>query len=197
MTLGRTLPTFVLSLLTLALLVACGSSSNSATDDADYTSEEALIEKSDINGDGRPDMVRTYIEGKTGTDGSTAKTLIRAEMDLNFDGKIDKKNFYNPETGNLEKTELNWDFDDHVDMINFYDADGTLEAQKIDRDFDGRFDVLKRYKIGLLYSRQIDSDNDDKMDLWEYFTKKGKVYRIGKDLDGDGKPEYFEDLKKK
>jgi hypothetical protein len=196
MTFVRTLSLGSLLALTLFLLPACGSASKNGDDDA-YASKDALIEKADINGDGRADMVRYFVEGKAGTEQASNKTLIRAELDLNFDGKIDKKNFYNPDTGTLEKTELNWDFDDNVDMINFYDADGKIEAQKIDRDFDGRFDVLKRYKIGLLYSRQIDSDSDGKMDLWEYFTKKGKVYRIGKDLDGDGKPEYFEDLKKK
>lgn len=196
MTFGRTLTLCILSGFALFLLPACGSTTNSG-DEGDYAAKDALIEKADINGDGRADMVRYFVEGKAGTESAANKTLIRAELDLNFDGKIDKKNFYNAETGMLEKTELNWDFDDNVDMINFYDSDGKIEAQKIDRDFDGRFDVLKRYKIGLLYSRQIDSDGDGKMDLWEYFTKKGKVYRIGKDLDGDGKPEYFEDLKKK
>ncbi len=196
MTFGRTYVLGSLFALSLTAVVACGSTAKSDNGDG-YVSKDALVEKADINGDGRADMVRYFVEGQAGTEEASNKTLIRAELDLNFDGKIDKKNFYNAETGTLEKTELNWDFDANVALINFYDADGKIEAQKIDRDFDGNFDVLKRYKIGLLYSRQIDSDNDGKMDLWEYFTKKGKVYRIGKDLDGDGKPEYFEDLKKK
>lgn len=176
------------------VLTACGSSPKSgAGESGGVMAGGGLIEKADINGDGRPDMIRYFVEG--GKD--EERTLVRSELDLNFDGRIDKKNFFNTQTGTLEKVEINWDFDEHVDMINLYDEQGNIQSQKIDRDFDGHFDVVKRFKQGLLYTRALDTNADGKMDLWEYFSKRGKIRRIGKDLDGDGKPEYFEDVKKK
>ena len=179
--------------LVLGLVAACGSE-NASKGARDGIPEDALVEQVDMNADGRPDMTRTFIAG---TAEGEARRLVRIDVDLNFDGRVDKRSTYNPDTGKLEKVEVNYDFDDAFDMISYYDAEGNLEAQKIDRDFDGKPDVLKRFKGGLLYSRQIDSNGDATWDLWEYFTKKGEVYRIGKDLDGDGSPEYFEDLKKK
>lgn len=182
----------VLLVLALPTLQACGAaaSQSQATTGVDVT--DALVEKADMNGDGRSDLARYYATGKD----DSQKKLLRLEVDLNFDGRNDKINHYNPETGKLVKVELNWDFDQNVDMVDLYDADGNLETQEIDRDFNGKIDVLKRYKGALLYSRQIDTDGNGTWDLWEYFTKKGDVYRLGRDQDGDGKPEYFEDVKK-
>jgi len=178
-------------LVTSPLWLACGS--GTAQHEAEADLSNALVERADMNGDGKPDLFRYFAEGGT----EDQKKLVRLEVDLNFDGRVDKINTYNPETGKLTKVELNWDFDKAFDMVEFYDADGNLESEEIDRDFNGAFDVLKKYKGGLLYSRQIDTNADGKWDLWEYFTKKGDVYRLGKDQDGDGKPEYFEDVKKK
>ena len=175
----------------LVLAQACGAANQNATATADLT--DAMVERADMNSDGVPDMTRFYAPGST----EANKKLLRLEVDLNFDGRVDKINTYNPETGKLAKVELNWDFDKGIDMVETYDAEGNLDSQQIDRDFNGVFDVIKQYKGGLLYSRQIDTDNDRRWDLWEYFTKKGDVYRLGKDQDGDGKPEYFEDIKKK
>jgi len=182
-----------LSLLVLALAPACGASTAQHDASGDANVSDALVERSDMNMDGRSDLTRYFAPGAA--DGQ--KKLLKLEVDLNFDGRVDKVNTYNPETGKLTRVELNWDFDKAVDMIETYDAEGNLEQQEIDRDFNGQFDVIKRYKGGLLYSRQIDTNGDGRWDLWEYFSKKGDVYRIGKDLDGDGKPEYFEDVKKK
>lgn len=180
-------------LLAMGLAPACGSQSSSKGETGGVPAD-ALVEQVDMNADGRPDMTRTFLPAaKEGEE----RRLVRVDVDLNFDGRVDKRSTYNPDTGKLEKVEINYDFDDAFDMLSYYDAEGNLEAQKIDRDFDGKPDVLKRFKKGLLYSRQIDSNGDGGWDLWEYFTKKGEVYRVGKDLDGDGTPEYFEDLKKK
>ena len=178
--------------IVLALLTGCGSGAvQQGASEADLN--DALVERADMNADGRPDLSRYFAPGAA----EGQKKLLRLEIDLNFDGRVDKINTYNPETGKLAKVELNWDFDKGIDMVETYDAEGNLEEQSIDRDFNGEFDVLKHYKGGLPYSRQIDTNNDGRWDIWEYFTKKGDVYRIGKDQDGDGKPEYFEDVKKK
>lgn len=188
----RSFPLAIL-LVTLPLCLACGSGTaqHEAGTEADLSN--ALVERADMNGDGKPDLSRYFAAGAD----EDQKKLVRLEVDLNFDGRVDKINSYNSETGKLAKVELNWDFDKAFDMVEIYDAEGNLETEEIDRDFNGAFDVLKKYKSGLLYSRQIDTNADSKWDLWEYFTKKGDVYRIGKDQDGDGKPEYFEDVKKK
>jgi len=190
--LRRTARIALLALLVGGLL-ACGSEGAGKGAEGGLPTD-ALVEKVDMNADGRPDMTRTFVPG---TKEGEERRLARIEVDLNFDGKVDKRSSYNPDTGKLEKVEINYDFDDAFDMVSYYDAEGNLEAQKVDRDFDGKPDVLKRFKGGLLYSRQIDANGDGKWDLWEYFTKKGDIYRLGKDLDGDGTPEYFEDLRKK
>jgi hypothetical protein len=170
-------------------LVACGGAQKKG--DPNALPADASVEKTDVNGDSKPDIVKYYV-GQ-----ASERKLARMETDLNGDGIPDKITYYDLQTGKVTRVEANLDTDKKVDLVDYYDADGMLARQEVSRNFDGKFDVVKTFKQGKLYSREMDSDVDGKIDLWEYYNKDGQLYRIGKDQDGDGKPEYFEDVKKK
>jgi hypothetical protein len=169
-------------------LMACGGAQKKA--DPYALPSDASVEKQDVNNDGKPDLMQ-YFVGQ-----SSERKLARAEVDLNGDGIADKVTYYDPQTAKVTRVEANLDYDKKIDLVDYYDAEGVLARQEIARNFDGRFDVVKTFKQGKLYSREMDSDVDGVIDLWEYYNKDGVLYRIGKDQDGDGKPEFFEDVEK-
>ncbi|MBI5531641.1 MAG: hypothetical protein HY898_02925 [Deltaproteobacteria bacterium] len=59
----------------------------------------------DVNGDGKPDIVRYYEAGQ----------LVREEMDLDFDGRPDVRSFY--EGGRLVRKEYDLDGDGKADRV--------------------------------------------------------------------------------
>jgi hypothetical protein len=69
------------------------------------TADGLEVREFDVNGDGRPDIVRYFKGGK----------LVREDIDLNFDGMPDVRNFY--EGGKLIRRELDLDGDGRMDKV--------------------------------------------------------------------------------
>jgi len=92
----------------------------------------------DRNGDGRPDMWRTY---------DRAGRLIELAFDSNFDGRSDVHEYYTG--GDLVRRESDRNFDDRVDLVEEFDR-ATHEPVRatIDIDFDGIADVLTLFQDG-------------------------------------------------
>lgn len=92
----------------------------------------------DDNHDGRPDRFFIYPDG----------VLSRAELDRNFDGKIDDWEIYDRE-GGLERVEQDENFDGLPDAWFSY-KNGRGESSRHDADFDGRPDWFGTYENGIL-----------------------------------------------
>lgn len=145
--------------------------------------EGFLVEKADLDGDGSPDVWNYYREGAGG------KVLQKKAIDLNGDGRPDAVQVFD-ESGVLVREELDLDFDSRIDKVRFYE-NGKLIREEIASHFDGRVDIKKFYENGALVLKIVDSNRDGVFEEYQYFVG-GKLERIGWDRDGDGKPEVFE-----
>jgi hypothetical protein len=182
-------------ILMLALVGLCGCNSargaRKAESGAKVSAEpirperaphEKVTEK-DTNGDGRPD-VWVYTVEAPGADGQRRERLVRKELDINWDGRVDITTYYDAR-GEREREAMDLDFDGKVDAVYFYEKDVNVRRER-DLDGDGRPDVWVYYEKGRLTRKERDSNGDGRVDYWEYW-ENGRVDRIGEDLDGDGK----------
>jgi hypothetical protein len=101
-------------------------------------SPTALVRTEDQNGDGRPDIWRTY---------NDQGQLSEVAVDTNFDGRADVREYY--ERGALVRRESDRDFNDRVDLVQEFDAT-TRESVRsvVDVDFDGTADLLVLFRGG-------------------------------------------------
>ena len=191
------------------LLAACGGSDVVKDDTpADATlvavevTGEGEVEKFDLNGDGKPDVWKTYtvIGGAPAGDeggenaaaidpGGKERLLARSEMDVNFDGKIDMRQMFNKD-GAMIREEMDLDFDGNTDAIDYY-RDGKINKREIFAGFTKQVSTWKFYEDGALIRKERDTTANGKADTFEYY-ENGAIQRIGQDQNGDGKPDYYE-----
>jgi len=197
----RILTALILGLVFGALAAGCGTSKTPETGSTDMAAlgsksqDGHIIERYDLSGDGKADLWKVYREvPKADADkdapASTERLLVRKEMDLNFDGKVDIRQFVNAD-GTLAREEMDLDFDGHTDAVALYN-DGQLVKRELDLNFDGKADVFKYYEDGKLVRKERANGRSGKVNIWEYY-EAGRLVRIGRDRDGDGKPEVFDD----
>jgi len=141
--------------------------------------EGETIKSFDLNRDDTPDVYQHYVKDAEGKE-----RLVRKDMDVNWDGRIDILRWYDDQE-RLIKEDYDLDFDGRIDVTNFYDDAGKLIRKESDLDFDGRSDLWKYYEGGALVRKERDTSGDGKVDYFEYL-EKGEIDRIGEDLDGDG-----------
>jgi hypothetical protein len=98
----------------------------------------------DRNGDGRPDVWRTY---------DRQGRLSEVAIDTNFDGRSDVHEYY--DAGTLVSRESDRNFDDRVDLVQQFDYTTHDQLRAVeDVDYDGRADVLVLFQGGRpVYSR--------------------------------------------
>jgi hypothetical protein len=181
-----------------ALLFACSS-----TDERQATKPEAqllgleivgdtTIERYDLNGDGRPDLFKTYVlRGPPGEPEKRVQLLARQDLDLDFDGTVDVRRHFN-ETGNVVREEMDLDFDGKFDAVDFY-SDGVLFRRDMAFNFDGKPSVVKYYNQNKLARKERDTTGDGRLDTFEFY-ENGKLIRIGVDKDGDEKPDIYTEV---
>lgn len=119
------------------------------------------------------------------------RLLVRKEVDLNWDSKIDVRTWFTAD-GAIEKEEMDGDFDGRVDWIDHYKG-GRRVMSEVDTDYNGAMDLFKYYENGKLRRKERDAKGDGRIDFWEYLDEKGNVLRTGRDLDGDGVMDIRED----
>ena len=169
------------------------------------------IERIDVNGDHKPDVFKFYRNvDVAGADPAAPKTskraLVRKELDVNFDQRIDIVEFYEGEPGKEQKVkeEFDLDFDGRVDETRHY-KDGNVTLIELDLGFDGKTDTWSYYQlsqneegkpINRLVERRRDTNGDGAVDVWEYYTK-GVIVKIGTDTNGDGTPDAFQRVDQK
>jgi antitoxin component YwqK of YwqJK toxin-antitoxin module len=136
----------------------------------------------DLNGDKKPD-VWTYTVITTGPDGKDVQRVVRKELDINWDGKVDISRIYD-EREQVVREALDLDFDGKVDQVNYFEK-GIIVRKELDLSASGRPSEFKYYEKGKLVRKERDTNGDGKVDYWEYW-EGDQVDRIGEDLDGDG-----------
>jgi len=188
--------TYKLLLAATALsLCACGGGKANTKADGNSPDGEALAEnihqktangekvtEFDLNGDKKPDVWTYTVPGKSG-DGRDIDKLVRKELDLNWDGKVDVARWYDDKE-QIEKEALDLDFDGKIDQVNYYEK-GVIVRKESDLSSAGKPTLWKFYEKGQLVRKERDTNGDGKVDYWEYW-ENGQVDRVGEDLDGDG-----------
>ena len=230
MSLLRFLTSPALAFSCVAVLAACGGShadtkaaesASAGPTDAErnaaaqpvQTESDAngAIERIDVNGDHKPDVFKFYRNVEVaGADPAAPKTvkraLVRKELDVNFDQRIDIVEFYEGEPGKEQKVkeEFDLDFDGRVDETRHY-KDGNVTLIELDLGFDGKTDTWSYYQltqneegkpVNRLVERRRDTTGDGAVDVWEYYTK-GVIVKIGTDSNGDGTPDQFQRIDQK
>jgi hypothetical protein len=140
------------------------------------------VTKKDTNGDEKPD-VWVYAVEERGADGEGRQRMVRKELDINWDGRVDITTYYDARE-EREREAMDLDFDGKVDSVFFYEKGVNVRRER-DLNGDGRPDVWVYYEKGRLARKERDSNGDSRVDYWEYW-ENNQVDRIGEDLDGDG-----------
>jgi len=190
------------AILLLPLLVACAKTTSpesggaqavgsQAADPSGSTisetalADEGLIQQSvDFDGNGKAEIINFY---QVRTDGS--RQLVRKQVDMNRDGKVDVKTALN-ERGEIAREDIDGDYDGTFEWVDHY-QDGVRMITEYDTDGDGKPNVFKYYVkdgSGKVYldRKERDENSDGKIDLWEKFDATGAVTITGRDKDGDG-----------
>jgi len=181
------------------LLAACGSSDKSkdpAKPEARMLGMEiegeTSVEKYDLNGDGNPDLIKTYIlSGPKDDPEKRTHHLGRQDLDPNSDGKIDVRRRFN-ELGSVVREEMDLDFDGNPDAVDYY-QDGKLYRRDMSLNFEGKPSIVKYYADDKLARKERDTNGDGKIDTVEFY-EGGKLVRIGVDKDGDEKSDVYTEI---
>ena len=154
---------------------------------------DAEVEKFDLNGDKLADDWRYYIRqgDKDTPKDQRPRLLARQDLDLNFDTTPDVRRHFN-EQGTVVREEMDLDFDGRFDAIDYY-SDGALFRRDLALNFAGTPSIIKFYNEAQLARKERDTNGDGKMDTIEYY-EGGKLVRIGEDRDGDGKPDVYTEV---
>lgn len=144
------------------------------------TADGLQLEKVDLNGDGKVEIINYYRER---TD--APRLLVRKEMDFNRDGRIDVRSTFD-DAGLRVQEDMDGDFDGRPDWVDHY-IGGKRTWTEVDTDFNGTFDLFKYYENGKVRRKERDTDADGRPDFWEYLDESGNVVKTGRDLDKDGK----------
>ncbi len=138
----------------------------------------------DLNHDSKPDVWTYTVVAKGGQDGKEYDKLVRKELDVNFDGKVDISKFYD-EKEQVEHESFDLDFDGKVDQTNFYEKSVIVRKERFLDASNGKPQLWIFYEKGKIARKERDTNSDGKIDYWEYW-ENDQVDRIGEDLDGDG-----------
>ena len=153
---------------------------------------DVVVERFDLDGDGRPDVFKHWrVVRQGGQVPAGTRLLARREVDLDFDGKVDMITEYDVQ-GRVALERLDLDFDGRFDAVDHYE-NGQLVLREMELGYDQRPKVWKYYENGQLVRKERDLRGEGRPQEWEYFDG-GRLVRIGRDVDGDGKPEVFTDV---
>lgn len=136
-------------------------------------------ERIDVNGDGRPNIVKVMKGGR-----ETCRIL-----DLNLDGAIDAYVYYD-EAGLERRREFDFDRDGRVDeIVNL--RGGMIVLKERETNFDNQLDTWDYYESGRLVKRERDSDGDGVIDQWWTFNNPTDVRcaAVAFDRNYDGLPD--------
>lgn len=135
----------------------------------------------DVNGDGRPDLVQVHEGGRE----------VCRMLDLNFDGKPDAFVYFD-EHGKVRRRESDFDRDGRFDEVATY-VGGVVARKDRDTNLDGKLDTWDFYENGKLVRRLRDTAGVGRVSQWWTFSKPGDpscaVIQSDRDGDGEADPE--------
>ena len=134
----------------------------------------------DLDGDQKPEIIN-FTKARSGA----SDLVVRKDVDLNRDGRIDVRSVFD-EAGLRVEEHMDTDFDGRADWVDHY-LGGKRSFSEVDTDFDGTFDLFKYFEGGVVRRKERDTNRDGRIDFWEYLDEGGKVVKTGRDVDGDGK----------
>lgn len=198
--------TIAIGMILLMMGVAgCGGTARDVTQGAyrdvrtnQRTNGDHLIRQVyDMNGDGRIDLWKFYDSlQKTDQEGAPERVLVRKEVDINFDGTIDRIMYYS-QNEDLLSEEIDTNFDGIIDRIQYY-TNGfvvktevyTASCNRVRIDGEERPEVTpnltRHFRKGVLTRELFDSKCSGKEEMLTIFNEKGEVSQIGYDRDSDG-----------
>lgn len=193
------LAALVVPALGVAFLPACSSQSasggaaaagkDSTVRDTEIVHEPCDIEsksavKTDVNGDGKPDIISVMSGGKE---------VCRA-VDLNFDGRFDTF-VYLDANGVERRRESDFDRDGVIDEISTSQG-GVVVSKQRETNLDGKLDTWDTYVGGKLTKRERDTTGDGRIDQWWEFPSPDhpECPVIASDQDADGRPDVRQDI---
>ena len=162
--------------------------------------KEKIVER-DTNKDGKTDQAICFdLNGK----------VLKLEIDSNNDGVMDRFQYY--QNGALVRIESDLDNDQQIDAWDYFNKEKRIRHEganslgnvnqvvffdekesplRIEKDStgDGKFDTVYNYKDGTIFSLTKDTDQDEKVNIWQTFQAGKPVERKVDDDDGDGKAE--------
>lgn len=143
----------------------------------------------DTSGDDRPDVRRYVRKAKDGR----AIPVCR-EADLDGDGIYDIFVMYGQE-GRPQREVADRDFDGKIDRRAYYQT-GELVWQELDGNGDGSLETRIFFEGGIPMRSERDlggrsTTKSWKPDTWEYY-EEGRLIRVGRDTDGDGVVDTWE-----
>ncbi|MCB9638916.1 MAG: hypothetical protein H6728_09240 [Myxococcales bacterium] len=201
----------IFGVLSFFLLAGCAPSANQAQkkdekkDAVKAASQEPtmpgpgeVMQRFDINKDKKPDLWKFFVEKPDPKDNSKKiRELVRIEIDLNGDGRIDVQRFY--QNGVKVRERFDLDYDGKFDLVNHYNQ-GYVYKQELFQRSKTTPDLIKHYELVegkgkkkkvRLSRKERDQNLDGKPDYWEYW-ENGMLDRIGRDTDYDGKVDVWE-----
>lgn len=136
-------------------------------------------ERIDVNGDGRPNIVKVMKGGR-----ETCRIL-----DLNLDGAVDAYVYYD-DSGLERRREFDFDRDGRVDEIVSLRG-GVIFLKERETNFDNQLDTWDYYESGRLVKRERDSDGDGVIDQWWTFNNPtdARCAAVAFDRNYDGLPD--------
>jgi len=154
--------------------------------------EGKRVIRMDINHDDRTDVWKLVASSKQ--KGTNVDVMTCKKVDFNHDGVIDMATSYD-DRGVIEMEQFDLDFDNKFDQTTYYERSTKIRVEW-DSDYDGKPDVVDKYKGGQIEIRERDTGGKDgnvdgKADYWERF-KGGVIDAIGYDDDFNGSVDRWE-----
>lgn len=138
--------------------------------------DASSAEKTDVNGDGKPDLIVVMKGGRE----------VCRSADLDFDGRTDLWSYFD-EAGRVRRREFDYDRDGITDEIQLFKAGEIAEKHRASTPAR-RVDTWEFYIAGRLVRAERDSDGDGHVDQWwDYKTPDCPLIRT--DADGNGQPD--------
>lgn len=138
----------------------------------------------DVNGDGKPDIVDVKEGGRE---------VCRA-VDLNFDGRFDTFVYFDP-NGAERRRESDFDRDGQIDEIETLQG-GVTTLKERETNLDGKLDTWDTYSGGKLVKRERDTNGDGRVDQWWEWPNPDKqdCPVVAVDQNNDGRPDFRQDV---
>jgi hypothetical protein len=131
---------------------------------------------SDRNGDGQAEMVTIFSPGGS---------AIRAQIDTDGDGVVDRWEYYGPD-GRVAKVGSSRRSPGKPDTWSYPDGFGGVGRREYDDDGDGIAERAEDLLDGVVVAEELDTDGDGRRDRRLVRGPSGAIERIETDPDGEG-----------